>query len=366
MSDEHAARHRALDRLVFESGKPLPPFEEELTDSTGVAKVFLTNKSPLVRHDGMVSAVLTSSLDITARKRTESHLRHLAHHDSLTGLPNRAYLHEALRKLIARARRGDRLFAIHVIDLDGFKQINDLFGHAAGDRFIVQLANVLRENMRDDDTLVRIGGDEFAILQTAVTSGEDAAECAGRVLQLIEQNVKFDEAPLNVTASIGVAVYPVDGAEDEELLKNADLAMYQAKGTSGNHYCFFAADMNARARDAALLDGRLRLAVEREEFVLHYQPLVDAESGQTLGAEALLRWNDPQNGLTSPAHFLPRAEENGLIVPINEWVLRQACQDALTWPDGPHGPVSVSVNISPVQFRRRTMPLQVARVLADT
>ncbi len=332
LSAEHAARHRALDELVLNSAKPLPPFEEELTDADGETKVYLTNKASLMRHDGSVSAVLTSSLDITARKRTESHLRHLAHHDSLTGLPNRAYLHDALRKLIARSRRGYHLFAVHVFDLDGFKQINDLLGHAAGDRFIVKLASVLQENMRDEDMLVRLGGDEFAVVQAAVTCSDDAAECAARILKLIEENLEFEEAPLNVTASIGIALYPTDGEQDEELLKNADLAMYQAKRVSGNHFCFFAADMDARAREAALLDGRLRKAVERKQFVLHYQPLVDARTGQPVSVEALLRWNDPARGLVSPNNFLPRAEENGLIIPINEWVLRQACMDAYAGP----------------------------------
>jgi len=363
---EHAARHIALDRMVFDTARPLPPFEEELVDNKSQKRVFLTNKSPLVRIDGGVSAVLTSSLDITARKRTESHLRHLALHDSLTGLPNRAYLHEAMRKLIARARRGDKLFALLVIDLDGFKLINDLLGHAAGDRYIIQLAETLRANMREEDVLVRLGGDEFAILQTDVVSGEDAAMCAARALKIIEEDVVFSEAPLKVTASIGIALHPFDGAEDEEMLKNADLAMYQAKKSTGNHFCFYASDMNARARDAALLDGRLRKAIERNEFALHYQPLVNAQTGMVIGAEALLRWNDPEKGLVSPSQFLPRAEENGLIVPINEWVLQRACLDAQQWPQLGDKPLFVSVNLSPVQFRRRTVPLFVARVLADT
>lgn len=366
LGTDHAARHMALDQLVFETARALPPFEEELTDCNAAEKVFLTSKSPLVQLDGSVVAVLTSSLDITSRKRTETHLRYLAHHDSLTDLPNRTSLYEAMRKQIARARRGDRLFAVHVIDLDGFKLINDLLGHAAGDRYIIKLANVLRARMREEDILVRLGGDEFAILQTNISTNEDAAECAARVLSVVENEVNFDEAPVTVTASIGIAMHPLDGTEDEELLKNADLAMYQAKRSSGNFYCFYASDMNARARESALLDSRLRDAIENHEFEMHYQPLIDLETEAVVGAEALLRWRDPQRGLISPSQFLPRAEENGLIIPINEWALRQACTDALNWPDAPDGPITVSVNLSPVQFKRRTVPLLVARVLAET
>ncbi|MGE3248426.1 MAG: putative bifunctional diguanylate cyclase/phosphodiesterase, partial [Beijerinckiaceae bacterium] len=344
----------------------LPPFEEELHDSKHGERIFLTTKSPLMDASGGVSAVVTSSLDITARKRTESHLRHLAQHDPLTDLPNRAYLHEAMRRLIARARRGDKLFALHAIDLDGFKLINDLLGHAAGDRFIVKLAECLRTHLREEDVVVRLGGDEFAVLQTDVSTSEDAAECAARILHIIENDVDFHETPVKVTASIGIALHPLDGVQDEELLKNADLAMYQAKRESGNHFCFYASDMNARARDAALLDSRLRSAIENNEFVLYYQPLVDIESGQTIGAEALLRWQDPERGIVTPAMFLARAEENGMIVPINEWVLEQACKDAQGWPADAAGQIGISVNLSPVQFRRRTVPLHVARVLAAT
>lgn len=363
---ERSARDLALDRIVYETGKALPPFEEELSDVTGAPRVFLTTKSPLKSSDDKVHGVLTSSLDITARKRMEAHLRHLAHHDPLTDLPNRVLLNERMRKLIARARRGDKLFAVHTIDFDGFKAVNDLLGHSAGDTFIKNVAKRLQAAMRDSDTLARIGGDEFAVLQGDVTSSEDAAEFATRLLAVVEDNTGFEEHSISITASIGIAIHPADGSDVDDLLRNSDLAMYRAKAEQGSHFCFYASDMTARARQLAVLDKRLQKAFENGEFVLHYQPQMDVKTGELAGAEALLRWNDPEGGLIAPGLFLPRAEENGLIVPINEWVLQRACEDARNWQRLGIGPLYVSVNMSPIQFRRRTVPLHVARVLAAT
>lgn len=362
---EYAARHLALDRMVFDTEKAVPSFEEELVCADGTKRVFLTSKAPMLRTGGTLNAVLTTSLDITARKKTESHLRHMALHDSLTDLPNRSYLHEEIRKQVARARRGDKIFALHLVDLDGFKLINDLFGHSTGDAFVVKFADALRSNLREDDLLARLGGDEFAILQTDIVSSEDAAECATRILKIIE-DVTLDESRVNVTASVGIALHPLDGESGEALLKNADLAMYQAKRASGNHFCFYASDMNARARQAAQLDTRLRRAVENREFIVNYQPLVDVQTRRIVAAEALLRCNDPEFGMVPPSQFLARAEENGLIVPINDWVLEQACCDAQQWPMVDGRLLNVSVNLSPVQFRRRTLPLHVSRALANS
>jgi diguanylate cyclase (GGDEF)-like protein/PAS domain S-box-containing protein len=364
--NEQGARSHALDRMVFETGKALPSYEEDLIDRGGAKRVFLTTKSPLKDAGNVVTGVLTSSLDITARKRTEAHLRHLAHHDPLTDLPNRTLLRERMRRLIARARRGDQLFALHLLDLDGFKAVNDLLGHSAGDRFIKAVGDRLRGAIREEDTLARLGGDEFAILQAQVAGPEDAAEFAQRVLAVVAEGTGFDESTIRTTASIGIAIHPADGIDAEDLLKNADLAMYRAKAEKGNHYCFYAADMQARAKNEALLDGELRIGLEQQQFVLYYQPQVDLASGSIVGAEALLRWNRPGAGLVGPGVFLPRAEENGIIVPLNEWVLREACREAKSWQRMGLPPVRVGVNLSPVQFRKRTVPLLVAQVLAET
>ena len=296
----------------------------------------------------------------------EAHLRHQAHHDQLTGLPNRVLLNERMRKLVARARRGDQLFALHTIDFDGFKAINDLLGHAAGDRFIEAISKRLQSSMRDCDTLARVGGDEFAVLQSDVSDTQDAAEFAIRLLSIVEQSADLEDIPLSITASIGIAIHPADGADAESLLRNSDLAMYRAKAEKGSHFCFYASDMTLRARQLVVLDKRLQRAFENGEFILHYQPQVDVASGKLIGAEALLRWQDPEHGLIGPNMFLPHAEENGLIVPINEWVLQKACEDAKGWQRFGLENICVSVNMSPIQFRRRTVPLHVARVLAST
>jgi diguanylate cyclase (GGDEF)-like protein/PAS domain S-box-containing protein len=363
--EEHGARSHSLDRMVFETGRPLPSYEEEMVGRDGETRVFITTKSPLRDDTNVVSGVLTSSLDITSRKRTEGHLRHLAHHDPLTDLPNRTLLRERMRRLIARARRGDQPFALHLLDLDGFKAVNDLLGHSAGDRFIRLVGERLRGAMRSEDTLARLGGDEFAILQAHVASSEDAAEFARRILETVASASDFENSGLRTTASIGIAIHPEDGLDGEDLLKNADLAMYRAKAEQGNFFCFYAADMQARARNDALLDGELRRAMENEEFLLYYQPQVHLTSGQIVGAEALLRWNRPGVGIVGPGVFLNRVEENGMIVPLNEWVLREACREACSWQKRGLA-LRVGVNLSPVQFRKRRMPLLVAQILGET
>jgi diguanylate cyclase (GGDEF)-like protein/PAS domain S-box-containing protein len=364
--EESGARSIALDRMIFETGTALPSFEEEFADHTGCRRFFLTTKSPLKDNTNKVTGVLTSALDITARKENEAHLHHLAHHDPLTDLPNRTLLQERLRSLITRARRGDQLFALHLLDLDGFKAVNDLFGHSAGDRFLKQIGQRLQTQMREADVLARLGGDEFAILQTNVTNSDDAADFARRITEVVQGFTDFESGQVAATASVGIAVHPADGADAEDLLKNADLAMYKAKAEGGNAFCFYAADMQARARHAANLDAELRTAVAEDQFVLFYQPQIDLATGRIVGAEALLRWNRPGLGIVGPGVFLSRAEENGLILPISEWVLREACREAKKWQRSGLGTPRVSVNLSPIQFRRRSVPLLVAQVLGET
>jgi diguanylate cyclase (GGDEF)-like protein/PAS domain S-box-containing protein len=364
--EEHNARSRALDRKVFSNGKSLPSFEEEIVDSQGTRRIFLTTKSPLRDSAEAVVGVLTSSLDITDRKRAEDHLLHMAHHDVLTGLPNRALLTDRLRREIARTRRGDRPFALHLIDLDGFKNINDGLGHSAGDDYLKEVADRLRSLVRDTDTVARLGGDEFAVLQTHVTRSEDSADLAGRIIEAISAPWVVAGQQVAAGASIGIALHPSDGSDVEELLKNTDLAMYRAKSDGGNIYRFYASDMNCRAREALALDSNLREAIAQGQFVLYYQPQIALRTGQIVGAEALIRWQRPGHGLIGPTEFLARAEENGLIVPINEWVLREACRQATTWRRHGLGALRIAVNLSSIQFYKQNVPLLVAKVLADS
>ena len=363
---ENAARNKALDALIFESGEALPGFEQEFTNVDGIRRTFATLKVPLRDAAGEVTGVLTSSIDISQRKRMEAHLRHLAHHDQLTNLPNRVLLGERMRALVARARRGNQLFALHLIDLDGFKRINDVLGHSAGDRFLRDIADKLRGAMRESDMIARLGGDEFAILQANVGESGDAAEFAQRILDVMNGCTPVEDQTLLATASIGTVVHPADGVDAEELLKNADLAMYKAKKDGGNLFCFYNADMQSRAREEATLDADLRTALSEQQFLLYYQPQVDLATGSIVGAEALLRWRRPGKGIVAPGAFLARTEENGLIVPINEWVLKEACREARSWQCPGYPPLRVSVNLSPVQFQKRTVPLIVARILAES
>jgi diguanylate cyclase (GGDEF)-like protein/PAS domain S-box-containing protein len=362
--EDHGARSRALDRKVFKTGAALPSYEETIVDSDDHKRVFLTTKSPLRDHANTVIGVLTSSLDITEHKRAEDHLLHMAHHDSLTGLPNRTLLADRLRREFVLARRGDRPFAVHRINLDAFKNVNDALGHGIGDRFLKVIGERLQALVAGVDTVARVGGDEFAVLQTNATH-EEAQHLADRILDAVSEAFTFADDRVEVNASIGVAVHPRDGVDPDEVLKNAELAMYQAKGDGGNQFRFYAADMNSRAREALVLDSRLREAIAHNQFTLHYQPQIDLRSRNIIGAEALVRWQTP-SGIVSPGEFLPRAEKNGLILPINEWVLREACREAVTWPRRGLPPLRIGVNLSSIQFQKQSVPLLVARVLAET
>jgi diguanylate cyclase (GGDEF)-like protein/PAS domain S-box-containing protein len=360
-----AERSRKLDRLVFETKKALPSFEEEIVDHEGERRVLLTTKSPLRDLSGEVVNVLTTSLEITDRKRAERHLLHLAHHDALTDLPNRMLVTQKLRSELESARSSGGLFALHFIDLDHFKGINDVLGHSIGDKLLMEVGEQLQKAVRETDIVARLGGDEFAVLQTQITGAEDAAELARRLIEVTAQPLDIDGIELRATASIGITIFPTDGDDAEGLLKNADLAMYQAKADGGRGFRFYSAEMHTNAREISRLDAELRHAVEHQEFVLHYQPQVDAKTGRIVGAEALVRWKKDDK-LIMPGAFLARTEENGLIVPLNEWVLREACREAQSWRRAGLPPIRIAVNMSPVQFRREDIAKLVGTTLRET
>ena len=253
-----AERSRKLDKLVLEARKALPSFEEEFVDRGGNKRVLLTTKSPIRDLSGEIVSVLTTSLDITDRKRAERHLLHLAHHDSLTDLPNRMLLTQKLGMEMDFASAVGGCFALHLIDLDHFKGINDVLGHSVGDRLLSVLGHALQRVVRDTDIVARLGGDEFAILQTRIDGPSDAAELARRIVEVTAQPIDIDGKQIQATGSVGITLFPADGNDADELLKNADLAMYQAKADGGRSFRFYSTDMQAQARDIARLDADLR------------------------------------------------------------------------------------------------------------
>ena len=359
-------RSREADRIVFETGIAFPAYEEELLDGKGVRRVLLTTKAPLRDESGRVASVLTTSLDITDRKHAEDRLLHLAQHDPLTGLPNRSYLSENLTRLLGRGGLRDGRLALHFLDLDRFKAVNDVFGHQVGDRLLKAVARRLVETVRSGDVVTRLGGDEFAVLQAGVADPEDATRLAARITEALAQPFVLNGRELTISASIGITLHPRDGRSANELLRNADLAMYQAKAEGRRSYRFFDATLDARARTAMLLEADLRGAIARGEFELHYQPQVCLRSGKVAGAEALLRWRRPGIGLLAPRDFLPVAGETGLIEPIGAWVLHAACAQAAEWHRLGLSNLRVSANLSPVQFLRQDMRELIQRTLAET
>ena len=361
-----AERSGKLDRLVLETRKALPSFEEEFVDQNGNRRVLLTTKAPIRDLSGEIVSVLTTSLDITDRKRAERHLLHLAHHDSLTDLPNRMLLTQKLGMEMEFARAVGGCFALHLLDLDHFKGINDVLGHSVGDRLLSVLGRELQRVVRDSDIVARLGGDEFAILQTRIEGPKDAADLARRIVEVTSRPIDIDGKEIQATGSIGITLFPADAGDADELLKNADLAMYRAKADGGRGFRFYSTDMQAEAHDIGRLDADLRRAVEQEQFVLHYQPQVDAKTGTIVGAEALVRWQRDDGELASPRTFLARAEANGMIVPINEWVLRRACRDAQSWRRAGLPPIRIAVNMSPVQFRRQNVGKLITDTLTET
>ena len=311
-------------------------------------------------NDGSTGHLLAVR-DISDRKRAEARLNHMALHDHLTDLPNRRLFVELAGKQIAHAARHGQQFAIHVVDLDGFKLINDMHGHDAGDALLTEVGRRLVDCVREEDVVARFGGDEFVILETGTTQPRDAMVVAQRILDELRRPVQLSAAEVAIGASVGVSVYPFDGHAADTLLRNADTAMYRAKAEGKGVYRFFEAGMDEALIARRKLENRLRQAIADEKLELVYQPLVDSQSQKTLGFEALLRWHDEELGQISPVEFIPVAEETGLIIPMGEFVLRRACRDASNWPSH----LRVAINLSAVQFRRPGLVEAVQQAMQD-
>ncbi len=301
------------------------------------------------RH-GETSQIVALLEDISDRIAYREHIFRQTNFDKLTGLPNRELALDRLAQAINSAERHQRMLTVLFVGLDRFKNINDTLGHRVGDVLLVETAQRLQQCVRDEDTVARIGGDEFLILLINQRSTSDATLVTNKIIDTIAQPFYAEARELNVTASIGLTVYPDDGATAEDLLRNADSAMHIAKSQGQNSYHFFTPEMNSRALERLNLETHLRHAVERDELVLHYQPLINLESGEVVGMEALLRWHNVELNDPPPGRFIPIAEETGLIIPIGQWVLREACRQAVAWQNEGHAPLRVAVNISTKQF----------------
>jgi diguanylate cyclase (GGDEF)-like protein len=302
---------------------------------------------------------VTTLEDITERRRVEDRITHLAHYDALTDLPNRALFHEQLKRELARIAPGEQL-AVLYIDIDEFKSVNDTLGHLIGDELLKSVAVSLGRCVRDTDFVARLGGDEFAIVQTGIRTADDVTGLVTRVLDTIREPYECLGHQVTTDASIGIALAPQHGADLDQILKNADLAMYAAKSAGRRTYRFFEPEMDARARARHILEMDLRQAISDGAFEVHYQPCISLQDNKITSCEALLRWRHSERGMIPPAEFIPIAEETGLINQLGEWVLTTACAEATTWPDH----IKLAVNVSPVQFKSGTLALKIVAALA--
>ncbi|HUQ74372.1 MAG TPA: EAL domain-containing protein [Burkholderiales bacterium] len=314
--------------------------------------------------DGRAVRMIGAMMDISGRKHAEAELAQLAQYDTLTGLPNRNLLRDRLAQAVARVHREGWLSAVLFVDLDRFKEINDTLGHATGDEVLKMMAARMRTVLRQADTVARFGGDEFTILVEDVKTPSDVAGVARKILGVLELPMAVEGRDLFLSASIGIAVCPDDGKDSQTLLQHADTAMYQAKAAGRNGFEFYAARMGAAASERMTIEASLRQALERNEFVLHYQSIVDVKTGALRGAEALVRWQHPQWGLVAPARFIGIAEASGLIVPLGEWIMQEACRQAVQWRAAGLPPLRMSVNLSARQFRKPALAEVIAATLA--
>ena len=381
--EDFLARVHPLDRDLVgrsleEAARREKPysFDMRILLPDGTVRFVHEEAEVLFDADGRPARMAGTTQDISERKQAEDQIRFLAFYDGLTRLPNRLLFLEGLNLSLASARRQDRRLGVLFLDLDRFKRINDTLGHSAGDRLLQAVAERLKRCLRSSDTLARgevaaagdtvarLGGDEFIVLLTDMARGEDAAKVARRILEALADPFRLDEQEVFITGSLGISVFPHDGEDADTLLKNADTAMYHAKDAGRNGYQFYSGSMNAAAFQRLSMENNLRRALERDEFLLHFQPQVDVATGAIVGAEALVRWRHPELGLVSPADFIPLAEETGLILPIGEWVLRRACVQARAWQDAGYPPLHMAVNISGRQFRQQLLVRSVEQAVA--
>jgi diguanylate cyclase (GGDEF)-like protein/PAS domain S-box-containing protein len=349
-----AARARQAFSNLVQGGQPVEPMEFRFRRADGAWIHLEALGSNLLDHPGIGGVVLTSR-DVTERKETEQRTQYLTQHDALTGLPNRMLMQDRLNQALSQARRSGGVMALMFLDLDRFKLVNDSFGHPQGDALLQEVARRVSGCLRDTDTVARLGGDEFTVLLPDLSVPQAAGQVAERILGLFSQPFAgAEEHEIFVSASIGISVFPRDGADPESLVKHADTAMYSAKDAGRNSYRYFTDNLNAQVREKVMLESGLRRAIERGELRLHYQPKIDLATSRLIGAESLVRWQHPGMGLVSPARFIPVAEDSGLIVPLGEWVLRAACEQIRNWRDRGLD-LKVAINVSARQLQQQNL-----------
>jgi diguanylate cyclase (GGDEF)-like protein/PAS domain S-box-containing protein len=361
----HPEDRERVDQTYTHSLATRTPYEITHRLRMPDGRIKWVNERCETRYDAQGKALLSTGTvqDITERKLAEAQISQLAYHDALTGLLNRFSLQSQLEQALAMAHREQRALAVVFLDLDRFKVINDTMGHAVGDALLKEVAYRLRDNVRDSDIVARLGGDEFVVVLTEVDDATAAARVADKLLQALAERYPIGENVLRSTASIGLAIHPYDGEDGDTLMKNADIAMYHAKSQGRNNVQFFTAEMNRAAVKRLMLEHDLRVAVETNQFELHYQPQLDSRDGRIIGVEALVRWRHPRDGLVSPAVFIPVAEETGLILPLGEWVLSEACRQLRAWRDAGLQGLTMAVNLSAHQLHSPVLLTQVAQAL---
>jgi diguanylate cyclase (GGDEF)-like protein len=339
----------------------------------GSERIFELEASPLWNIDGSLHGILEVITNITDDLSVEAQLRehqerlyHLVHHDNLTSLPNRLLLQDRLQRMMVKAKRNNTYAAVLFLDLDRFKKINDTLGHDIGDKLLLEVAKRLEKCVRQSDTVARLGGDEFAVILDDLRDTKFVAVVARKILNTLSKPIFIEDYELYATSSIGISLFPDDSEEVDGLMRCAETAMYRAKEAGKNNYQYYTADMNTRAFEFLLLESGLRKALDNNELVVFYQPLIDLSTNKLSGMEALLRWQHPERGMISPGDFIPLAEETGLIEPIGDWVLRAACEQNKKWQDAGYPPVKVSVNMSARQFSKKNLVENISNILTET